>query len=72
MKVQIKVHMSLNGRDAMRSWALKNGHYVAAYGMIPYDIQAAFKAAHEQALKDASEQFLTDGEFVPEVRVRRQ
>ena len=26
MKVQIKVHMSLNGRDnaAMRSWALKN------------------------------------------------
>ena len=47
MKVQIKVHMSLNGRDnaAMRSWALKNGHYVAAYGMIPYDIQDTFKAS---------------------------
>ncbi|MGY4650492.1 hypothetical protein ACVWWN_004288 [Mycobacterium sp. URHB0021] len=34
----------------MRSWALKNGHYGAAYGMIPYDIQDAFQAAHEQAL----------------------
>lgn len=70
MKVDIRVRRSSPTTQELRSWALRNGHYVAEFGPIPWEIKKAFWAAHLEAVRVASERFLVESGCTAEVDVQ--
>jgi hypothetical protein len=58
--VKITIDVPYPSNDAIRSWALKNRMGGENFGPIRWDIQMAFKAAHETALREASARFVAD------------